>query len=223
MVHPKTRSETSRRDINEVRSLLNEASSIQSNARIEKMLLQYDALKIIESMDLTVAQKARMSGIAERNYQYSRRVVRDFSNRNEFREYLEQQPNAISILKYKGKPQARKVDLMTKFKDWLRRKDLNLKSEEFINLLRGLNLQVSYVTPINSDAYFRNRPCIVCGDMPFENQFELYEHKDTGVFIPICDKCYYDGLRVDDREVIKMMALYSEDLYKAYKELLKLI
>lgn len=223
MVYPKTKSETSRSKINEVRSLLNEASNVQNNARIERLLLQYDAIKLVEDMDLTVAQKARMSGIAERNYQYSRRVVRDFSNRNDFRDYLEQQPNAISILKYKAKPQVRKVDLMARLKGWLQKNGLNFKSDEFKNLLRGINLQVNYTVPINSDAYFRHRPCIVCGEMPFENMFELYEHKDTGVFIPICDKCYKEGIKIDDKDVIKMMALYSEDLYKAYKELLKLI
>lgn len=222
MAYLRTDSELSRSRMIEVRNLLKEADSLQSSLRIERLLLQYDAIKIIEAMDLTVAQKAQASGISFRNYQYARRVVRDFSNRIEFGEYLDKEAKVKSITHYKAKPKPSKADLMVSLKSWLRKKGINFNDDIFKELLRGINLQVSYVNPINTDEYFKYRPCICCGELPFHEAFELREYQ-KGVMIPMCPTCIKDNKRPDSSMVINMLSLYSEDLYKSYKELLGLI
>ena len=89
-----------KQNLAEINRLRDEAILIPVLSRIEKEMALYEIISRVESLPLTLHEKAELSGISYRKYQYSRRVVRDFPTQDLIRKHM-QEHGAFSIINYR--------------------------------------------------------------------------------------------------------------------------
>lgn len=208
-----------KQNLAEINKLRDEVTLIPVLSRIEKEMALYEIISRVESLPLTLHEKAELSGISYRKYQYSRRVVKDFPTPDSIRKHM-QEHGAFSIMNYKTKSFKRKNDLKKKFYDWLRRNDMTYSNPEFAELIKDIHAKVILETPFVKDRYFEHQPCLTCGELA--NDSHLTKERN-GVTYKQCQNCDDSKVVPTDNQLLGMVVAYSDNIYGSYIKVMELL
>ena len=208
-----------KQNLAEINRLRDEAILIPVLSRIEKEMALYEIISRVESLPLTLHEKAELSGISYRKYQYSRRVVRDFPTQDLIRKYM-QEHGAFSIMNYRTKPFKRKNNLKGKFSNWIQRNNLTYSNPEFVELIKSIHAKVVIDTPFVKDRYFEYQPCLTCGELANDSHATK---ECNGVLYKQCQACADNKIVPTDKQLLDMVVAYSNSIYDSYIKAMELL
>ena len=203
----------------EINKLRDEVTLIPVLSRIEKEMALYEIISRVESLPLTVREKASLAGITERKYQYSRRVIRDFPTSESIRKHM-QEHGAFSIMNYKTQVFKPKKDLKYKFYSWLNRNNITYSNPEFIEMVKCIYAKIVLEVPFVKDKYFEYQPCLTCGELA--NDSHVIKIRD-GVTYKQCQTCIDDEMIPTDKQLLDMVVAYSNNIYSSYIKAMELL
>ena len=210
-------------DLNKLVSLKQEADSANEVCRLEREMARYDAVCIVESMPVTLKEKATLAGISERKYHYARRVARDYPDRNDFFEYLSNNP-AATVCNFKSKRQPSITNIIRSIRNTLRTYEMDYTNPEVIHAITLLYNKIKVENIIDNNhldraGYLANQPCVICGEILCGDKSWIGD----GLKYPICDTCYDKQAVPSEKNLRKFLLNYAENLYKSYMEVLELL
>lgn len=215
-----TNSTNLKKNITDVYKLRQDIIDIPIMSRIEREVALYDVISIVEGLPLTVKEKAELSGITYRKYQYSRRVVKDYPDSASIRKAMAEN-GAFSIMNYRTKKPVIKSDLYDSFYKWMKRRDMSYTTPKFVEMVIKIHSRVVVEKPFNADTYFEYQPCVICGALPIEKH-TLLTNTD-GIRYTQCDDCIDNGFVPSDKDLLKMMTAYSSSIYENYLKVINLL
>lgn len=215
-----TNSSNLKKNITDVYKLRQDIIDIPIMSRIEKEVALYDMISIVEGLPLTVKEKAELAGIDYRKYQYARRVVNDYPNSDTIRKSMNEN-GAFSIMNYRTKKSINKTNLYDSFYKWMKRRNIDYATPEFVEVVIKIYNRIVIDKPFNADTYFEYQPCVVCGSLPIDKH-NLLTNPD-GIRYTQCDECIDNGFVPSDKDLLKMMTVYSSSIYENYIKVINLL
>lgn len=191
--------------------------------RFDREMARYDSVAIVESLPVTLKEKADLACIPERKYHYARRVVREYPDRNDFFNYLKEHPRA-SVYNFKTKKAPTTDSVVRAVSATVRKFDMDYTNPDVIKAVlvlynKMLNENILDNNHLNRNDYLRNQPCVACGEPICGNK----TWDSDGFSYPICDDCHEAGVVPRETSLRKCLVAYSENLYNSYIKLLEIV